>query len=258
MTFLTRRFIYFPHSSRVFCPSTASTHISCSTFWCTARLPDLCSTKSLDGEELGRALRRTAKRRSRASCLSLPHGGSESNRLIPREFRDRSFASRSCDQLISPFISNSCFTSSEEWDKLRPAIEVWSERSHPLMAEILAKHEAGDPMTDQEFCERLEQFPFIGDFLQWQMMLDFAYFSDGLLKRTDYLVPGPGAKEGMDMFQVDGVAANDYEAKFDYLLEHVNKELAKEKLERYEPGSTGTDARIVRFQIGPVDLEHAL
>lgn len=149
------------------------------------------------------------------------------------------------------------FIASDKWEVLREAICDWSVRSVELMREIRQRVDAKNPMTNRELCERLSVFPLVGEFHSWQMATDmFCMSNNGMIVlEDDFLWPGPGAKKGLEMFNVPKSAPPD---QVRTLLEQVNKYLASTGLERYVPGSRSLDAPIIPLQINIIELEHTL
>ena len=79
-----------------------------------------------------------------------------------------------------------------------------------MMADDLAGKLARIPRMQQAF-ELLRSYPTIGDFLAYQFITDINYSEITDYSEMDFVIPGPGARDGLKKCFIDGAGLNDAE-----------------------------------------------
>ena len=96
-----------------------------------------------------------------------------------------------------------------------------------MMADRLADRLAQTP-TMQEAFEKLRAYPTIGDFLAYQFVTDINYSELTNFSEMDFVVPGPGARDGLRKCFVDPGGLNEPE------LIRLMADLQEQEFERLE------------------------
>lgn len=79
--------------------------------------------------------------------------------------------------------------------------EIYKHRNHLKLIEKMMKDDLpmhiGEARSMQQVFDQLRSYPMIGDFLAYQYTIDLNYSELIDFKETSFVVPGPGAKDGI-------------------------------------------------------------